>query len=33
MLWHGGEGAVARERFKALLAEDRRALRAFLRSL
>lgn len=33
VLWHGGEGAVARERFKALLAEDRRALRAFLRSL
>ncbi|SDQ65356.1 MULTISPECIES: di-heme oxidoredictase family protein [unclassified Pseudomonas] len=33
VLWHGGEAQVARERFKALVADDRRALRAFLRSL
>ncbi|QBF26557.1 c-type cytochrome [Pseudomonas tructae] len=33
VLWHGGEAAVARERFKALVADDRRALRAFLQSL
>ncbi|MDD1015226.1 c-type cytochrome [Pseudomonas sp. TNT2022 ID1025] len=33
VLWHGGEGAVARERFKALEANDRWALRAFLQSL
>jgi CxxC motif-containing protein (DUF1111 family) len=33
ILWHGGEGAAARDRFKALPAVDRDAVIAFLRSL
>lgn len=33
VLWHGGEAAGARERFRRLPAEDRDALLAFLRSL
>jgi CxxC motif-containing protein (DUF1111 family) len=33
VLWHGGEGTNARERFKALSASDRNALIAFLNSL
>lgn len=33
ILWHGGEGARARERFKALGKAEREALVAFLRSL
>ncbi len=33
VLWHGGEGAAAQERFRALPAADRRALLAFLESL
>lgn len=33
ILWHGGEGARARERFKALSKAEREALVAFLRSL
>ncbi|WP_426755298.1 di-heme oxidoredictase family protein [Myxococcus sp. Y35] len=33
ILWHGGEGAKARERFKALSKTEREALVAFLRSL
>jgi CxxC motif-containing protein (DUF1111 family) len=32
-LWHGGEGAAARDRFKALPAADRDAVTGFLRSL
>jgi CxxC motif-containing protein (DUF1111 family) len=33
VLWHGGEGRGARERFKSLAAVDRKALMAFLNSL
>ncbi|MCU1742386.1 di-heme oxidoredictase family protein [Pseudomonas sp. 20P_3.2_Bac5] len=33
VLWHGGEAAVARQRFAALSAEDRGALLGFLKSL
>jgi len=33
ILWHGGEGAGSRDRFKNLPAEDRAALLAFLKSL
>jgi CxxC motif-containing protein (DUF1111 family) len=33
ILWHGGEGAAARDRFKALPAADRQAVIAFLHSL
>ena len=33
VLWHGGEGRNARERFKSLSADDRKALLAFLNSL
>lgn len=33
ILWHGGEGAAARERYRALGAERRQELLAFLRSL
>jgi CxxC motif-containing protein (DUF1111 family) len=33
VLWHGGEAAGAQERFRALPADDRRALIAFLESL
>ena len=33
VLWHGGEGRNARERFKSLSADDRKALIAFLNSL
>lgn len=33
ILWHGGEGAAARDRFKTLPAADRDAVIAFLRSL
>ena len=33
VLWHGGEAADAQERFRALPADDRRALIAFLESL
>ncbi len=33
VLWHGGEGTNARERFKSLSAADRNALIAFLNSL
>jgi CxxC motif-containing protein (DUF1111 family) len=33
ILWHGGEGRFARERFKALSADERKALIAFLNSL
>ncbi|HEX7131470.1 MAG TPA: di-heme oxidoredictase family protein [Iamia sp.] len=33
VLWHGGEAAGAQERFRALPADDRRALLAFLESL
>ena len=33
VLWHGGEAAVARQRFVALSGEDRGALLAFLKSL
>jgi CxxC motif-containing protein (DUF1111 family) len=33
ILWHGGEGEAARERFRALDADKREALLAFLRSL
>ena len=33
VLWHGGEGQNARERFKSLSASDRKALIAFLNSL
>lgn len=33
ILWHGGEGADSRDRFKALAADDRAALIAFLKSL
>jgi CxxC motif-containing protein (DUF1111 family) len=33
VLWHGGEGTKARERFKALSADERKALIAFLNSL
>lgn len=33
ILWHGGEGKAARERFKHLKKEDRRSLIDFLRSL
>jgi CxxC motif-containing protein (DUF1111 family) len=33
VLWHGGEAATARERFKSLSASDRKALIAFLNSL
>ena len=33
ILWHGGEGAAARDRFKALPAAARDAVIAFLRSL
>ena len=33
VLWHGGEGRNARERFKSLSANDRKALIAFLNSL
>jgi CxxC motif-containing protein (DUF1111 family) len=33
VLWHGGEGTNARERFKSLSASDRQALIAFLNSL
>ena len=33
VLWHGGEGRNARERFKSLSASDRKALIAFLNSL
>jgi len=33
VLWHGGEAALARDRFRALAKPDREALLAFLRSL
>ena len=33
VLWHGGEGRNARERFKSLSFSDRKALIAFLNSL
>lgn len=33
ILWHGGEGAAARDRFVSLSREDRRLLLAYLRSL
>jgi len=33
ILWHGGEAAIARDKFKALTAKDRQRLLAFLRSL
>lgn len=33
ILWHGGEGQAARDRYAALSARDRRALLAFLESL
>ncbi|HWN70923.1 MAG TPA: di-heme oxidoredictase family protein, partial [Haliangium sp.] len=33
ILWHGGEGERARERFRAIDASDREALLAFLRTL
>jgi CxxC motif-containing protein (DUF1111 family) len=33
ILWHGGEGAAARDAFKALTAEEREALIRFLESL
>ena len=33
VLWHGGEGAVSRQRFQALSKTDRDAVLAFLRSL
>jgi len=33
ILWHGGEAAAARERFRTMPADDRAALLAFLRSL
>jgi CxxC motif-containing protein (DUF1111 family) len=33
VMWHGGEGLAARNRFAALSAADRQALLAFLRSL
>jgi CxxC motif-containing protein (DUF1111 family) len=33
VLWHGGEGRSARERFKSLSSNDRKALIAFLNSL
>lgn len=33
ILWHGGEAAESRDRFKAMSARDRRALLDFLRSL
>jgi len=33
VLWHGGEGARARERYRALSAEQREELLAFLRSI
>ncbi len=33
ILWHGGEGTAARDRFAGLDAADRRALIAFLESL
>ncbi len=33
VLWHGGQGTAAKQRFEAMSAEDRRALVDFLRSL
>ena len=33
VLWHGGQGAASRDRFKALSADDRQKLLDFLRSL
>ncbi len=33
VLWHGGEGLAARERFRNAPSADRDALLAFLRSL
>ena len=33
ILWHGGEGEAARERFRTASADDRRALLAFLSAL
>jgi CxxC motif-containing protein (DUF1111 family) len=33
VLWHGGEGAAARERFRKLSSPDRQALISFLQSL
>ncbi|MNT73826.1 hypothetical protein D3C72_2125800 [compost metagenome] len=33
VLWHGGEGAVARERFAGYSMQDRQMLLEFLRSL
>jgi len=33
VLWHGGQGAAAKQRFEAMSAEDRRALVDFLKSL
>ena len=33
VLWHGGQGTAARQRFEAMSAADRQALMDFLRSL
>ncbi|MBM3103685.1 hypothetical protein IIE18_00985 [Pseudomonas sp. V1] len=33
IVWHGGEAEIARQRYVALAAKERRAIRAFLESL